>query len=90
MQYLSNIFVCSPENQEKFYLYIIISVAAGGLLFLGLIIGRLLVSRHRNKKDANFHTNSETLPNGFADEISEIDADIDLTTPVPIPMQDPG
>ncbi|XP_063983087.1 protein eva-1 homolog C isoform X3 [Diachasmimorpha longicaudata] len=80
----------NDKNQEKFYLYIIISVAAGGLLFLGLIIGRLLVSRHRSKKDANFHTNSETLPNGFADEISEIDADIDLTTPVPIPMQDPG
>ncbi|XP_063983084.1 uncharacterized protein LOC135165584 isoform X2 [Diachasmimorpha longicaudata] len=85
-----NAYSFISKNQEKFYLYIIISVAAGGLLFLGLIIGRLLVSRHRSKKDANFHTNSETLPNGFADEISEIDADIDLTTPVPIPMQDPG
>lgn len=76
------------ENQEKFYLYIIISVSMGMLFFLSLVIGRLLISRHRAKRDAKFHTNSETLPNGFTDEISEIDADIDLTTPVPVPMQD--
>lgn len=76
------------ENQEKFYLYVIVSVTAGVLLLLGLVIGRLLLSRHRAKRDAKFHTNNETLPNGFTDDISEIDADIDLTTPVPVPMQD--
>lgn len=76
------------ENQEKFYLYIIVSVTAGILIFLGLVIGRLLVSRHRAKRDAKFHANNEALPNGFTDDISEIDADIDLTTPVPVPMQD--
>ena len=78
----------STENQEKFYLYIIISVASGVLLLLSLVIGRLLVSRHRAKRDAKFQANNETLPNGFTDDISEIDADIDLTTPVPVPMQD--
>ncbi|XP_044006604.1 protein eva-1 isoform X4 [Aphidius gifuensis] len=78
----------NDKNQEKFYLYIIISVSMGMLFFLSLVIGRLLISRHRAKRDAKFHTNSETLPNGFTDEISEIDADIDLTTPVPVPMQD--
>ncbi|XP_048512336.1 protein eva-1 homolog C-like isoform X5 [Athalia rosae] len=78
----------NDENQEKFYLYIIVSVTAGILLFLGLVIGRLLVSRHRAKRDAKFHANNEALPNGFTDDISEIDADIDLTTPVPVPMQD--
>lgn len=41
------------------------------------------------KGDGNFkssNTGDTTLPNGFsADEISEIDADIDLTTPLPMP-----
>ncbi|XP_044006603.1 protein eva-1 isoform X3 [Aphidius gifuensis] len=83
-----NAYSFISKNQEKFYLYIIISVSMGMLFFLSLVIGRLLISRHRAKRDAKFHTNSETLPNGFTDEISEIDADIDLTTPVPVPMQD--
>ncbi|XP_023290156.1 protein eva-1 isoform X3 [Orussus abietinus] len=78
----------NDENQEKFYLYVIVSVAAGILLFLGIIIGRLLVSRHRAKRNAKFHANNETLPNGFTDDISEIDADIDLTTPIPVSMND--
>ncbi|XP_012254018.2 uncharacterized protein LOC105684890 isoform X2 [Athalia rosae] len=83
-----NAYAFISKNQEKFYLYIIVSVTAGILLFLGLVIGRLLVSRHRAKRDAKFHANNEALPNGFTDDISEIDADIDLTTPVPVPMQD--
>lgn len=83
-----SIVLLDTENQEKFYLYIIVSVTAGILLFLGLVIGRLLVSRHRAKRDAKFHANNEAVPNGFNDDISEIDADIDLTTPVPVPMQD--
>ncbi|XP_011350322.1 protein eva-1 isoform X2 [Ooceraea biroi] len=78
----------NDDNQEKFYLYIIVSVSIGMLLFLGLVIGRLLISRRRAKRDAKFHGNNETLPNGFTDDISEIDADIDLTTTVPVPMQD--
>lgn len=76
----------STGNQEKFYLYITISVAGGVMLFLGLVIGRLLISRHRAKRETKFQENNETLPNGFTDEISEIDADIDLSTPVPVPM----
>ncbi|KOC67588.1 Protein FAM176C [Habropoda laboriosa] len=84
-----NAYSFISKNQEKFYLYIILSITAGILIFLGLVIGRLLVSRHRAKRDAKFHTNNETLPNAFTDDISEIDADIDLTTPVPVPMQDP-
>lgn len=58
------------------------------MLFLCLVIGRILVNRHRTKRETKFHDNNETLPNGFADEISEIDADIDLSTPVPVPIQD--
>lgn len=78
-------------NQEKFYLYIIISVGAGILLFLGLVIGRLLVSRHHIKRDERkYHGNTENLPNGFNDDISEIDANIDLTTTSAVPMQNTG
>ncbi|XP_011707859.1 PREDICTED: uncharacterized protein LOC105462730 [Wasmannia auropunctata] len=83
-----NAYSFITNNREKFYLYIIVSVSAGILLFLGLVIGRLLISRHRAKRDAKFHANNETLPNGFTDDISEIDADIDLTTSVAVPLQD--
>ncbi|XP_014204611.1 uncharacterized protein LOC106636657 [Copidosoma floridanum] len=76
------------QNQEKFYLYVIVSVSMGMLVLLSLVVGKLLLSRHRAKRDAKFHANNESLPNGFTDDISEIDADIDLTTPVPVPMQD--
>ncbi|XP_068086161.1 uncharacterized protein [Anabrus simplex] len=75
------------QNQEKFYLYLILSVAAGLVLFLGLVIGRLLVQRHRARRDTKFHAPvppEQTLPNGFADDASEAEADIDLTTPVPV------
>ncbi|XP_032689135.1 uncharacterized protein LOC116852673 isoform X1 [Odontomachus brunneus] len=83
-----NAYSFITKNQEKFYLYIILSVTGGILVFLALVIGRLLVSRRRAKRDAKFHANNEALPNGFTDDISEIDADIDLTTAVPVPMQD--
>lgn len=76
------------ENQEKLYLYLILSVTAGIVLCLGLVIGQLLVQRHRARQDAKFHQQAVTehaLPNGFTDDISEIDADIDLTTPLPVP-----
>lgn len=78
-----------PENQEKFYLYLIISVTAGVLLCLILVIGRLWIQKRRLKKDPSniqsSNTGETTLPNGFSDDISEIDADIDLTTPLPLP-----
>lgn len=77
------------ENQEKFYLYLIISVTAGVLLCLILVIGRLWIQKRRLKKDPSniqsSNTGETTLPNGFSDDISEIDADIDLTTPLPLP-----
>ncbi|XP_043491916.1 uncharacterized protein LOC122517539 isoform X1 [Polistes fuscatus] len=83
-----NAYSFISNNQEKFYLYIIVSVSGGVLVFLGLVIGKLLLSRHRAKRDAKFHANNEALPNAFTDNISEVDANIDLTTPVPVPMQD--
>ena len=77
-------FVCVSENKEKLYLYLTVSVAIGLVLVLLLLVGRLLVQRHRARREAKFRATTvaeHTLPNGFADEISEIDADIDLTAP---------
>lgn len=46
------IFVFFPraENQEQFYLYLIISVTAGVLLCLTLVIGRLTLQRRGGRK----------------------------------------
>jgi hypothetical protein len=74
------------ENQERFYLYLIVSIAAAILLCLTILVGRLLVQRHRARREAKFHATNiadHSLPNGFTDDISEVDADIDLTTPLP-------
>ncbi|XP_037813038.1 protein eva-1-like isoform X2 [Lucilia sericata] len=109
------------ENQEQFYLYLIISVAIGMLLCLTLVIGRLTLQRRRscrknslsscsnneknssdkmgstggigggggagdNNKFQHEPTARETqLSGSFADDISDIDADIDLTSPMPVP-----
>lgn len=105
------------ENQEQFYLYLIISVAAGLLLCLTLVIGRLTLQRRRasscrkNSLSSGSNTEKNTsdkvtavaaaagesnkyqldttrqtqLNSSFGDDISEIDADIDLTSPMPVP-----
>ncbi|XP_073848301.1 uncharacterized protein isoform X2 [Musca autumnalis] len=104
------------ENQEQFYLYLIISVAAGMLLCLTLVIGRLTLQRRRScrKSSLSSGTNNEKnlsdklgnsggggggdnakyqhettretqLNSSFGDDISDIDADIDLTSPMPAP-----
>lgn len=48
----------------------------------------MLIQKRRLKKEPNSQlqtTGETTIPNGFSDDISEIDADIDLTTPNPLP-----
>ncbi|XP_018906438.1 protein eva-1 homolog C isoform X3 [Bemisia tabaci] len=76
-----------PENQEKLYLYLSVSVGGGLLVLLLVVIAKLLWQKHRLKKTAKFHESanqqSTSLPNGFTDDISEIDADIDLTMTAP-------
>lgn len=79
------------ENQERFYLYLIISVTAAVLLCLTLVIGRLIVRRKRNNNTKNgdgkfepSNSGETSLPPGFSDDISEIDADIDLATPISV------
>ncbi|XP_055611021.1 protein eva-1 isoform X1 [Uranotaenia lowii] len=77
------------EHQEKFYIYLIVAVAVAILLCLSIVIGRVAFrKRGTTKEDDKFQTSNTgetTLPNGFTDDISEIDADIDLQTPLPVP-----
>lgn len=78
------------ENQERFFLYLFISVTVGVLLCLVLVIGRLLFQRRQlkktDKKQQSMNSSGETtIPNGFSDDISEIDNDIDMTTSIPVP-----
>lgn len=75
---------------------LIISVTSGVVLCLIVVVVRLVCTR-RKSNDANSeqgkgggqfktsNTGETTITNGFsADDISEIDADIDLTTPLPM------
>ncbi|XP_017778708.1 PREDICTED: protein eva-1 isoform X2 [Nicrophorus vespilloides] len=83
-----NAYTFVSQNQERFYLYLILSIGGGVLLCLILVVTRLLIQRHRSKRAAKFHATNvaeNTIPNGFSDDISEVDADIDLTTPLPVP-----
>jgi hypothetical protein len=80
----------STENQEKLYLYLIVSIGGGLVLLLLVVIARLLVQKRRARVQAKFNPN-DSLPNEFAEEISEIDADISLATAIPaIPPPPPA
>lgn len=68
-----------PDNKEKLLLYLSVSVSAGLLSLLALVIGRLLWQRRKQQVAAA----STTLPS-FADDLSEVDTDIDLTAPATI------
>uniref|UniRef100_A0A1Y1N8I5 SUEL-type lectin domain-containing protein n=1 Tax=Photinus pyralis TaxID=7054 RepID=A0A1Y1N8I5_PHOPY len=85
-----NTYTFISQNQERLYLYLILSVTAAVVLCLILLVGRLLVQRQHARREAKFHANAaadHSLPNCFTDDISEIDVDIDLppTNPVPVP-----
>lgn len=89
--YLHFFLLAFPENQEKFFLYLFISVTVGVLLCLTLVIGRLVLQKKRqaksdkksspkNQSQNGGNAGETTIPNGFSDDISEIDGDIDMTT----------
>lgn len=89
------LFHPSPESQERLYLILIISVTCGVVLCLLIVVTRLIFTRKRKNDDGSEHgksggqfktsnTGETTITNGFSDDISEIDADIDLTTPIPM------
>ncbi|XP_037082758.1 protein eva-1 homolog C-like isoform X2 [Pollicipes pollicipes] len=65
------------NNKEKFILYLTLSVTGGLLLCLLVVIGRLYCQRRRARQEVKAHY-IEPPPHGFTDDISEVDADIDL------------
>uniref|UniRef100_A0A336N2J0 CSON005195 protein n=1 Tax=Culicoides sonorensis TaxID=179676 RepID=A0A336N2J0_CULSO len=83
-----NAYIFISQNQERFYWYLIGIVSVTVVFCLILVIGRLIVQRRRDtsddtKVDKNSNSGDTQLPNGFSDDISEIDADIDLQTSLP-------
>ncbi|KAG5679929.1 hypothetical protein PVAND_009465 [Polypedilum vanderplanki] len=96
-------FAFLSQNQERLYLLLIISVSSGVLLCLLIVVARWIFIRRKPSKDDNSeqgkvpgqfkssNTGETTITNGFsADDISEIDADIDLTTPLPMSTANSG
>lgn len=85
------------DDQERFYLYLL-TVGSLGVVFSILIVTTRLVLQKRRGLTTDTHSISSTkgggvtgclvdettIPSGFNDTISEIDADIDLTT-LPLP-----
>lgn len=70
-------------------------MTSGIVLCLVIVVARLIFTRRRSndgnseqgKAGGQFKTSNTgetTITNGFSDDISEIDADIDLTTPLPM------
>ncbi|XP_055384434.1 probable serine/threonine-protein kinase pats1 [Condylostylus longicornis] len=79
------------SNNEKFYI-ILLLVGTGCILFCVVIIAtRLIMLRKRaesatqDQHSTNSSKGETTIPNGFNDSISEIDADIDLTVQMSVP-----
>ncbi|XP_015038079.2 uncharacterized protein [Drosophila pseudoobscura] len=87
------------DDQERMYFYLLI-IGSLGVLFSIVIVATRLVLQKRRGLATNTHSTSSsskggggggglvdetTIPSGFNDTISEIDADIDLTTPIPVP-----
>lgn len=69
--------VINTENQEKFILYLTLSIAAGILVLLTLLIGRLWWQKRRAASQAK-QQSADPIP-AFTDELSDVDNDIDLT-----------
>ena len=82
------VFKLSAENQEKFILYLTLSIAAGILVVLTLLIARMWWQKRRGRREAKSLHSSYPIP-AFADDVSDVDNDIDLTSlslPPPPPL----
>jgi len=65
------------ENQEKFILYLTLSIAAGILVLLSMLIGRLWWQKRRTASENKLQA-VDPIP-AFTDDLSDVDTDIDLT-----------
>lgn len=85
-------FLSFLEHQERYYLYLIISVTIGVLLCLIIITGRIIIhkqnseSEDSSKDEPKFHKSSTetTITKGFTSDniCDEGVGDIDLSTPM--------
>ncbi|KAH8360900.1 hypothetical protein KR084_001952 [Drosophila pseudotakahashii] len=80
------------ENQERLYLYLIVLGSLGVLFSIVIIATRHVVQKRSLTTDTHSTTKGRegavevtTNQSGFNDTISEIDADIDLKTSLPLP-----
>ncbi|XP_070072325.1 uncharacterized protein [Drosophila takahashii] len=82
------------ENQERLYLYLIVLGSFGVLFSIVIIATRLVLQKRRLTTDTHLSSTTKgregpvdetTIQSGFNDTISEIDADIDLKTSLPLP-----
>ncbi|XP_064118283.1 protein eva-1 homolog C-like [Macrobrachium nipponense] len=65
------------RNFEKFVLYLMVGLCVGLLLFLFVVVGRLLLDRHRAKREAKIM--HDPLTSVFATDIDDIDGDLDMS-----------
>ncbi|KAL5273564.1 hypothetical protein ACFFRR_000358 [Megaselia abdita] len=80
-------------EQEHLYFYLIIAATFGVSLCVVIVAIRVILHKRNTSGSSGTDGNESgsstkgetTIPNGFNDTISEIDADIDLTTPIPVP-----
>ncbi|XP_030573908.1 uncharacterized protein LOC115772088 isoform X2 [Drosophila novamexicana] len=84
------------DDQQRLYLYLLIVGLVGVLFSILIMTTRLVLQKRRMASDTQSNSSTKggtagglgdetTIPSGFNDTISEIDADIDLTTSIPVP-----
>ncbi|KAH8336604.1 hypothetical protein KR074_011989, partial [Drosophila pseudoananassae] len=87
------------DDQERLYIYLLIMGSLGVLLSIMIVaIRSLFQKRHGVPTDTHLNSSKKAngvagvlaeetiIPSGFNDTISEIDADIDLESSVPLPI----
>ncbi|KAF7272207.1 hypothetical protein GWI33_014991 [Rhynchophorus ferrugineus] len=82
-----NLYGLRFEIHRSYIIYLVVSVVTVVLLLISFLVGRTLLQKHRTQGEAKFYTTSisdHTLANGFTDDISEVDVDIDLQTTLPM------
>lgn len=54
------------ENQEKMYLYLIVSITSGLLVFMIIVIARLMVHKYRAVREVKMYSShhDHTIPHG--------------------------
>ncbi|KMY87000.1 uncharacterized protein LOC6740373 isoform X1 [Drosophila simulans] len=82
------------EDQERLYFYLLVLVSLGVLISIAIFGTRIALQKHRLitetlssslAKTTRRAVEETTIPSGFNDTISEIDAEIDLKTTLPLP-----